>query len=332
MSDFETLPPWACGTINLAQPRLGARVLASSDDFFASHDRLLNPEEPVFKPGVYDENGKWMDGWESRRKRGQGHDWCIVSLGRKGSIKGVELDTRHFTGNFVPAAAIDGACVDGAPHEDDWEELIAPTALEGDKRQFFELSQSGKICTHLRIRAYPDGGIARLRVYGHVAAYLDQLPAGTSVDLAALENGARAIVASDAHFGELANLIAPGRGSDMGDGWETRRRREPGFDWGIVKLAQAGVIERLELDTAHFKGNFAFEAIVYGGAVGDLPDLALPSLAIYWPVLLPATRLTPDSIHEFTDQLCDIGPVDHLRIDMIPDGGISRLRAWSTTS
>ncbi len=334
MSAVQALPEWAASAINLAQPRLGSHVLRSSDDFFASHDRLLDPAEPVFKPGVYDENGKWMDGWESRRKRGEGHDHCTIALGHPGRIVGVELDTRHFTGNYVPAAALDACTMDDGsePNEEDWTEILPPTSLSGDERQFFELGLAGATFTHLRLRAYPDGGIARLRVYGHISLDTKALQADSAIDLAALENGGRAVAASDAHFGELSNLIAPGRGKDMGDGWETRRRREPGFDWGIVKLAHAGEIERLEIDTAHFKGNFAFETIVYGGLVGDLPDLALPALAIYWPILLPATRLTADAVHEFVEELQDIGPVDHLRIDMVPDGGISRLRAWGTVS
>ena len=334
MNDADILPDWARGAVDLAQPRLGSRVLSSSDDFFASHDRLLDPSDPVFRPGVYDEHGKWMDGWESRRKRGEGYDHCIIELGCPGEIAGIELDTRHFTGNYVPAAALDACMMEGKsePGDADWTELLPPTALVGDRRQFFRIATSDARWKFLRLRAYPDGGIARLRVYGRVQPDRNLHDDSRAIDLAALENGGRAIVASDAHFGELGNLIAPGRGKDMGDGWETRRRREPGFDWGILRLACPGSIERLEIDTAHFKGNFAFETVIYGGLVGDLPDLALPSLAIYWPVLLPATRLTADAVHEFTKELRNIGPVDHLRVDMIPDGGISRLRAWGSTT
>lgn len=330
MTEATAIPTWAAQAVNLAQPRLGARVIASSDDFFASHDRLLDPAPAVFKPGVYDDNGKWMDGWESRRKRGRGHDHCIIALGHPGFIRGFEIDTSHFTGNFAPGASIE-ACRMASDAEVDsaqWHELLAPTALAGDTRQFFEIATRAEAWTHLRLNIYPDGGVARLRVYGDIAFDPAKLQAGGELDLVALENGGRAVVASDAHFGELANLIAPGRGSDMGDGWETRRRREPGFDWGILKLGRAGTIDRLELDTAHFKGNFAFKAAVYGALLGDLPDLALPALSIYWEPLLPPTELSADAIHTFASELQDIGPVDHLRVDMIPDGGISRLRAW----
>lgn len=332
MVDTASQPDWVLNFVDLAQPRLGSRVLSSSDDFFASHDRLIDPAEPVFKPGIYDDNGKWMDGWESRRKRGQGHDHCIIALGCPGTIAGVEVDTRHFTGNFPKAASLEACLLPaGVSIEDaEWVEILAPQALRGDARQFFRLDLGDARWNHLRLNAYPDGGIARLRIYGAVA--VDWAAASGQLDLAALVNGGRAVVASDAHFGALANIIAPGSGRDMGDGWETRRRREPGFDWGILKLGHAGTIRMLEVDTAHFKGNFAFKVSVCGALLGDLPDVTLPALAIYWPVLLPPTALHADTVHIFERELREIGPVDHLRIDMIPDGGISRLRAWGDVS
>lgn len=330
MSEVNEIPQWVSSSINLALPRLGARIIASSDDFFAAAERLISPEEPVFKADVYDENGKWMDGWESRRKRGQGHDHCIIALGRPGKVCGVEVDTRHFTGNFAPAASIEAcnATSGSGLQTAEWKELLSPEALKGDTRHFFEVKNTEERWTHVRLNIFPDGGVARLRIFGEPSFDPALLDGAEAIDLAASENGGRAVIASDSHFGELANLIAPGRGINMGDGWETRRRREPGFDWGILKLGRAGRIEKLEIDTAHFKGNFAFKAAVFGGLVGDLPDLALPSLAIYWPVLLPPTELSADTISTFANELADIGPVDHLRIDMIPDGGISRLRAW----
>lgn len=163
-------------------------------------------------------------------------------------------------------------------------------------RQLFELDGGDKNWTHLRLNAFPDGGIARLRVYGHV--HVDAGGAsGKALDLAARRNGGRAVACSDTHFGDLANLIAPGRAADMGDGWKTRRRREPGFNWRILRLGQAGMIKKLEINTAHFKGNLAFMVAVHGALVGDLPDVALPSLAIYWPLLPAPTALTADVVH-----------------------------------
>lgn len=331
MADREDIPQWAAEAVDLAQPRLGSRVLSSSDDFFAAHDRLIDPTSPVFKPDVYDDNGKWMDGWESRRKRDAGYDHCIIALGRPGQIFGFEIDTSHFTGNYAPAASIEG-CIASDDELDDaqWVELLSPQALRGDDRQFFRLAPDERAWTHLRFNIFPDGGVARLRVFGRVVIDWSAISHDDEIDLAALENGGRAIAASDAHFGALANLIAPGKAANMGDGWETRRRRSPGFDWGILKLGHAGRIGRLEIDTAHFKGNYAFETTVYGALIGNLPDPALPAMAIYWPVLLGPVQLTADEIHSFASELQDIGPVDHLRIDLFPDGGISRLRAFGT--
>ena len=226
------LPDWAATALNLADPRLGAETVACSDDFFAPMARMLQATPPIFAVGRYDDHGKWMDGWESRRKRGPGHDWAVVRLGRPGAIAGFEVDTSFFTGNFPPACAID-ACVSPDPVPGAatvWETLLPPTPLEGDSHQFFSLAGRGgdRAWTHVRLNILPDGGVARLRVYGRPVPAWQALPAGTEVDLLAAENGGRAVAWNDAHFGAAANLILPGRGVNMGDGWETRRRREPG--------------------------------------------------------------------------------------------------------
>lgn len=95
--------------INLADEKLGAQAIYATDDFFADKSRLLRRAAPEWKEGVYDDNGKWMDGWESRRKRGEGYDHCVIRLGLAGIIAGVDIDTSFFTGNFPPSASID-AC------------------------------------------------------------------------------------------------------------------------------------------------------------------------------------------------------------------------------
>ena len=83
--------------INLADDKLGAQAIYATDDFFADKSRLLRREAPEWKEGVYDDNGKWMDGWESRRKRVEGNDWAIIGLGGKCTIEEVIIDTSHFT-------------------------------------------------------------------------------------------------------------------------------------------------------------------------------------------------------------------------------------------
>ena len=153
--------------VNLADARLGAKALSCSDDFFAEMGRMLNPEPAVFIPGKYDSNGKWMDGWESRRKRVAGHDWCVVRLARPGLIRGVDLDTSHFTGNYPPATALEGCdLAHGDPDaHTEWFPVLAAMNLGGNAHHYVALDGQRRV-SHLRVNLYPDGGLARLRVYG----------------------------------------------------------------------------------------------------------------------------------------------------------------------
>jgi allantoicase len=313
--------------VNLAQPRLGAAVTYASDDFFADKARLINPEAPVFIPGKYDDNGKWMDGWESRRKRGMGHDHCIIRLGQPGVIRGVDIDTSHFTGNFPPAASID-ACVsdEDIPGEDGWTEIVAATNLTGDSHHLVPVN-SDTPWTHLRLNIFPVGGVARLRVYGTVFRTWTPEDAHKVVDLASLVNGGRAVVANNEHFGILANLLAPGRGINMGDGWGTRRRREPGNDWAIIGLGHAGRIEDILVDTAYFKGNFPSGISLQGALVTGGTDESLTVESQFWPELLAKQPLSADSEHPFKPT-ANPGPISHVRINIFPDGGVSRLRLF----
>jgi allantoicase len=325
------LPDWASQAINLADPRIGAQALCASDEFFAPLTRMLNPEPAIFVPGQYDENGKWMDGWETRRKRSHGHDWSLIRLARPGRIAGFDIDTSHFTGNYAPAISIEATrCPSdslSALEKADWQEILPPTALGGNQHHLQPISNDG-IWSHLRLRIYPDGGIARLRVYGQPAGVFDQLPAGEPVDLVALENGGRPIAWNDAHFGHPSNLLLPGRGRNMGEGWETRRRREPGHDWCILALGTPGIIEHISVDTAHFKGNFADRCSLQAATAHSSMPAALIAESQFWPVLLPESPLTMDAIHTFTDTVARLGPVSHVRLNIHPDGGISRLRLF----
>ncbi len=315
--------------INLAQPRLGAEVVVATDEFFASRERLISPFEPVFIPDKFDDNGKWMDGWESRRRRDSGYDHCIVRLGVPAEIYGFDIDTSHFTGNYPPSASIDGCISEATVPGGDakWEQLVASVPLAGNSHHYHRAMRTGRY-THLRLNIYPDGGVARLRVYGQVRPNWERLAAGGEVDLVAMEYGGRALRCNDEHFGSMHNLIAPGRGVNMGDGWETQRRRRPGFDWVILALATPGVVERVVIDTAHFKGNYPDRASILGVrlAGGNEDQLAAQSLA--WPVLLPEVKLGMDREHVFTEELAALGPVSHVRLNIFPDGGVSRLRLY----
>jgi allantoicase len=316
--------------VNLADPRLGAQALEASDEFFAPKARMLNPEPAVFIPGKYDENGKWMDGWETRRKRTTGYDWCVVKLARAGVVKGLDIDTSHFTGNFPPAASVEAAFVAGGAQPDgatEWKEIVPSTTLQGNSHHYLEVAD-GQAYTHIRLNLYPDGGVARLRVYGQPQVDWANASRGEPVDLAAMENGAYIVAANNQHFGAASNLLMPGRGVNMGDGWETRRRREPGNDWAIIALARPGTISKVEVDTAFFKGNYPDRCSIQAAYVKGGTDSSLVTQAMFWPTLLGEQKLQMDKQHYFEAELAPLGPVTHLRLNIVPDGGVSRLRAW----
>ena len=188
------LPDWAKESIDLANPRLGASALYASDDFFAEVARLLNPEPAQFVPGKYDSNGKWMDGWESRHKRVAGHDYALIKLGVKGRIRGFDVDTSHFIGNYPPAVSIDAALCESDEIEHlraaVWNEILPSSELGPNRHHLLEAC-SDAACMRLRVNIYPDCGIALLRVYGEAVGGLDNIVAGERVDLIALHNGGR---------------------------------------------------------------------------------------------------------------------------------------------
>ncbi|ARC94110.1 allantoicase [Vibrio coralliilyticus] len=317
--------------INLADDKLGAQAIYATDDFFADKSRLLRREAPEWKEGVYDDNGKWMDGWESRRKRGEGYDYCVIRLGLAGTIAGVDIDTSFFTGNFPPSASID-ACYspDGDPTDaTEWQEILPSMSLQGDHHHLEQI-ENGEVFTHLRLNIYPDGGVARLRVYGRPSVDWDRIDAQQKVDLAAVENGGRALACSDEHYGNKSNILGPGRGENMGDGWETARRRTPGNDWVIVALGHAGNIDRVVVDTAHFKGNFPDSCSIQAAYVKGGTDDQVATQSLFWRELLPAQKLKAHDIHEFVSEVNELGAVTHVRLNIFPDGGISRLRLFGT--
>ncbi|MBN1007019.1 allantoicase [Amphritea pacifica] len=314
---------------NLADARLGAKAIAVTDDWFADVNRMLQPEEPVWKEGVFDDNGKWMDGWESRRKRFEGYDHAIIRLGVPGIIKGVDIDTRYFTGNYPPSASIEACyCVDGDPTDATvWEEILPSVSLQGDSHHLHAIADN-RPWSHLRFNIYPDGGVARLRIYGVPYRDWSLHPSQESVDLAAAVNGGRAIACSDEHFGRMGNILNPGRGINMGDGWETARRRTPGNDWVIVALGHPGVIQKVIVDTLHFKGNYPDSCSIQGAYVKGGTDEQIETQSLFWQELLPSQKLEMHSEHGFAAELNDIGMITHVRINIFPDGGISRLRLF----
>ena len=318
--------------VNLASAKLGATAISCSDDFFAPMARMLKDQAPIFIDGKYDDHGKWMDGWESRRKRTAGHDWCIVKLAKPGVIHGIEIDTTHFTGNYPPAASIDACSTSDAPNEKTkWRELVAQSALSGDSQYQYAIDDA-EICTHVRVNLYPDGGIARLRVYAEPKVRWDDLAPGELVDLAAALNGGVALACNNEHFGTMGNLLTPGRGADMGDGWETRRRREPGNDWVVIALARAGKIKRIEIDTAHFKGNYPDRCGIQAAHLELVNLNSIDADSQAWRELLPQVKMEADHEHVFVDEITGSDLVTHIRLNIYPDGGVSRLRLFAELS
>jgi allantoicase len=321
--------------VDLASEKLGGAVLVANDEFFAAKENLLKPEAPVFIEGKYTDLGKWMDGWETRRRRTSGYDWCIIRLGAPGKIRGVVVDTSFFRGNYPEHCSLEACSIHDLPTIDqltseavEWTQLLPQLPLAGDSQNPFAVESEQRF-THLRLKIYPDGGVARLRVYGEVVPDWDRLERlGGDVDLAAVENGGRVLQCSDMFFGHRHNLIMPGRAANMSDGWETKRRRGPGHDWTIIKLGRPGRIGRLEVDTAWFKGNFPESCALEATDAGDLPEEKLTDLSVAWQSVLPRTTLQAHTRHLFENEILDAGIVSHLRFNIFPDGGVSRLRAY----
>ena len=316
---------------DLAAERLGGKVLYATDDFFAEKENLIKPTRGIFITDKYTDRGKWMDGWESRRKRTAGHDWAVVQLATPGKITGFDIDTNFFLGNHPPHASIEAVYLNDADPVKDWEhvtwkEILPQSHLDAGSQNFYE-SHSNEIFTHIRLHIYPDGGVARLRLYGEVFKNWDAVASDEEIDLAAAINGAKAIGCNDMFFSAMGNLIMPGRGVNMGDGWETKRNRTPGNrDWVILKLATPGIIERIVVDTCHFKGNYPDRCSIEACFANNDEDVL--NDATEWKMLLIQQRLAADNEHLFTKEINDVGVATHVRLNIFPDGGISRLRLF----
>jgi allantoicase len=329
MRDFTQL-------VDLASERLRGRVIEANDEFFAPKESLLKEAKPVFIEGKYTARGKWMDGWETRRRRTPGHDWCIVRLGLPGVIRGATVDTSFFKGNYPERFSLKGCDLGGRPPYKnekkrlksagtEWRDLIPETPLQGDSQNSFSVIVDRRF-THVRLSIFPDGGIARLRVYGEVVTDIGKRSRGEA-DLVSVENGGNVIASSDQFFGAPRNLLMPGRAKNMSDGWETKRRRGPGHDWVVLKLGAPGVLRRIEVDTAHFKGNFPESCSLEACLAPDMePDtfLAAPH---EWKELLCRTKLKANHRHVLKT-LNDVGAATHVRFHIYPDGGVARLRIF----
>ncbi|MBB5121254.1 allantoicase [Streptomyces eurocidicus] len=337
-ADYRTAPVPFGHLPDLADRDLGAAVVAASDEFFAERENLITPTAPRFDPRAFGHKGKVMDGWETRRRRGAtaaaphpapgDHDWALIRLGVPGRVHGLVVDTAHFRGNHPEAVSVEAAALPGTPAPEEllagdvkWTVLVPRTPVGGHAANAFAVGARERF-THLRLRQYPDGGVARLRVHGEAVPDPAWLAALGVFDLAALENGGHVEDASDRFYSSPFNSIRPGRSREMGDGWETRRRRDTGHDWVRYRLTGRAALRGVEIDTGCYKGNapgWAALSILDATAGADPADPGAD-----WTEVLPRTRLQPDAVHRFP--LAARPVATHVRIDVLPDGGVARLR------
>ncbi len=319
--------------IDLAAERLGGKVLYATDDFFAEKENLIKPGRGIFIPDKYTERGKWMDGWESRRKRVSGHDWAVLQLGTAGKIAGFDIDTNHFLGNHPPFASVEGINLQGEMPTDEkglnaleWKEILGKSSLEPGSQNKYACEDE-MTYTHLRLHIYPDGGVARFRVYGEVFKDWNLVDGEQEIDLAAAVNGAKAVSCNDMFFSSKDNLIMPGKGVNMGDGWETKRNRTPNNrDWIVIRLAQPGIIHKALVDTHHFKGNYP-DTCSIEICHCDNDEQAICD-DVQWTTLLDRQKLSAHSEHLYEQELQNQQVATHVRLNIFPDGGVSRLRLY----
>lgn len=319
--------------VDLASERVGGETLSCSDDFFAGMENLLKAGRGVFIDDKFTDRGKWMDGWESRRSYGRDNgrefDWCVIRLGMKGVIRGFDIDTNYFRGNAPQTVSVEACNSARQPDEDTtWTTVLERVEVDAHSQNLFEIEDE-RSWTHVRLNMFPDGGIARFRVYGEVDTDWQQFIDGELIDLAYIKNGAKALLVSDMFFSDKNNLIMPGRGKDMGDGWETKRRRDPGPDWSIVKLAARGSVEKVIIDTCHFKGNFP-DTFKLEGLVSESDDFTDGKQEEKWQPIIAQTKLYAHREHLFLDEITPAKTTSftHVRLSIYPDGGISRMRVF----
>ncbi|XP_030410063.1 probable allantoicase [Gopherus evgoodei] len=364
---------------DLACEAVGGKIIFATDDFFAPAENLLKKKSPVLKPDEFTDYGKWMDGWETRRKRIPGHDWCIIQLGVPGIVHGFEVNTSFFAGNSAPRISIQAACLMQVDLPEFWprgdrigtaasdEELKAVKKMKSDEwtllvpmkelkpryldtsHNYFSASCKRK-WTHIRLNIYPDGGIARFKVYGAVQKDWSASGPNDLDDLVAMENGGICVGFSSAQLGHPRNILGLGRATSMEDGWETARRPDrppvlkadekgillmPGNEWAVFRLAHPCVITHIEIDTNHFKGNFPdtckLEACVLN--TEEEKEYITQKWNLKqnpkWNPLLSFTKLKPNKRHFFDGtalQMQDV--ITHVRLVIVPDGGVSRMRLW----
>jgi allantoicase len=313
---------------NLASPTLGTKIHSFSDQFFAAASRILNDSEPIFKEGVFDNNGKWMDGWETRRKRIPGNDYIIIKLGKPCKINDILIDTSFFNGNQPEFASIEGCYSSNKFLKKTlWLNILKKKKLNPNKKHFFK-SNSNKTFNFIRLNIFPDGGVARLRLFGDIDLSKEKLPKN-KFDLASVLNGSKIIACSDEHFGRAENLLSPGKSKNMGNGWETKRRRGPGYDWVIIKLGRMGLISHFEINTHYFKGNYPSHFSIQVSSNSTISSINnIVSESLKWKVIIKDIKLKSDNSLVVKNDSKFHDSVVFVKLNIYPDGGISRFRVF----
>ena len=314
--------------VNLVDPRLGSKVIFKTDDFFASAHRILKSETPVFKEGIFDKNGKWMDGWETRRRRTKGYDYLIIKLGKPGKIYNADLDTTHFSGNQPTHASLEACYSKTKPNKKTkWITILNKKKLGPNKNHNFTTKNKFTF-NYVKLNIFPDGGMARIRLFGKIDMKKVNIR-GKITNLSSVLNGASIVGCNNEHFGRAGNVIAPGKGKNMGDGWETRRSRGKNFDWIIIKFGKIGIINKLEIDTHHFKGNYPDSCSIQAAKIAQkVSNSFIVRNSSRWKTILNKAKLIANKKHIFKNINMKKSEVNFLKINIYPDGGISRIRAF----
>ncbi|KAF2747039.1 Allantoicase [Sporormia fimetaria CBS 119925] len=320
---------------DLISAPLGSRVLAFSDEWFAEASNLITPTPPIRKPGYFVHSGAWYDGWETRRHNQEPFDWVIIKLGvASGKVAGVEIDTAHFNGNHAPEIAVQGTFATSEADEEKikskdyagWETILDKQECGPNQRQAWMLERiTEKAYTHVRLLMYPDGGIARFRLYGNAVPVFPQ-DVSEVFELSATVMGGVATSCSDQHFGTKDNLLLPNRGINMGDGWETKRTRGEHVDWVIVRLGAKGEIDHVVVDTLHFRGNYPQKVQVFAGDFEKEPRHDESG----WVEILEPQKSGPDLEKVYKEELKEVKgrKYGYAKLVIIPDGGVSRFRVF----
>ena len=314
--------------IDLAQKRLGTKAVYQTDEFFAKANRIIDSSEPIFIPNKFDNHGKWMDGWETRRKRNKGHDYLIIRLGKEGIISKLNISTLYFNGNQPEFASVEG-CYSKKKIPDKktkWKLILNKKKTKPSSNNIFNIKNKS-VFSHIKLNIFPDGGVARLRVYGKIVINKTQFKKKI-INLSALSNGASIIACNNEHFGKAENILAPGNSKNMGDGWETRRSRGKNYDWVIFKCV-TGKIDNIQIDTHHFKGNYPDMCSVQGAYLSRvINNKSIIAKSNKWKTILNKAKLRPHKKHNFKNTLIKGTKINYIRINIYPDGGISRVRIF----